>query len=71
MLTNHKGNWCIYNPNVFCQEGYCQNCYLSREGIISGICKAEDLIKEITFRYHGIGKVWKFDETDNELMETN
>jgi len=70
MLTNHKGNRCIYNPKVFCQEGYCQNCNLSRGGI-NGICKAEDLIKEITFRYHGIGKVWIFDETDNELMETN
>ncbi len=25
--TNHKGKWCVYYPDVFCQEGYCSNCH--------------------------------------------
>lgn len=23
---NHKGDWCIFNSKVFCQEGFCKNC---------------------------------------------
>ncbi len=38
---------------------------------ICGICKAKDLSKEITFRWHGIGEVWQFGETDTELISRN
>ncbi len=34
------------------------------------ICKAKDLIKEITFRWYGIGEIWEFDETDTELINS-
>lgn len=34
----------------------------------AGICKAKDLIKEITFRWYQIGGVWELDETDSELI---
>ena len=37
---------------------------------ISGICKAKDLIKEITFRWYGIEGIWLFDETDAELINS-
>jgi len=37
----------------------------------SGKCKAKDLIKEITFRWYQIGKVWEFDETDIEIISKN
>ncbi len=29
MNDNHKGQFCIYSQNIFCQEGYCSNCYLN------------------------------------------
>ena len=38
---------------------------------ISGSCKAKDLIKEITFRWYGIGEVWTLDETDHEIISLN
>ena len=38
---------------------------------ISGICKAKDLIKEITFRWYQIGKVWQLDETDQKIISKN
>ncbi len=38
---------------------------------ISGICKAKDIIKEITFRWYHIGEVWTLDETDSELFSKN
>ena len=38
---------------------------------ISGICKAKDLTKEITFRWHSIGEVWEIDETDPEIISKN
>ena len=38
---------------------------------ISGICKAKDLTKEITFRWYGIGKVWELDKTDLEIISKN
>jgi len=42
---------------------------------ISGICKAKDLIKEITkawiFNEHGIGPVWTLDETNTEIIGRN
>lgn len=38
---------------------------------ISGICKAKDLIKEITFRWYGIGEKWELDETDKEIIGKN
>lgn len=31
MLTNHKGTWCIYHPEIFCQEGYCSECELAKD----------------------------------------
>jgi len=37
---------------------------------ISGKCKAKDLIKEITFAWYGIGKIWTLDETDTELINS-
>ena len=37
----------------------------------SGICKAKELIKEITLRWHGIGAVWILDKTDTELISKN
>jgi len=37
----------------------------------SGICRANDLIKEITFRWYGIGQKWEFDETDIEIIGRN
>ena len=38
---------------------------------ISGICKAKDLTKEITFRWHQIGEVWTLDLTDKEMISKN
>ena len=29
MNDNHKGSWCIYNEEIFCQEGYCGGCNLN------------------------------------------
>ena len=43
--------------------------------MITGICKAKDLIKAITkawiFKEHGIGPVWEFDTTDHEIISLN
>ena len=43
--------------------------------MITGICKAKDLIKTITkewvFHEHGIGPVWTLDETDTEIIGRN
>uniref|UniRef100_A0A6M3JR33 Uncharacterized protein n=1 Tax=viral metagenome TaxID=1070528 RepID=A0A6M3JR33_9ZZZZ len=39
--------------------------------MITGICKAKDLIKEITFRWHKIGPVWELDGTDTEIIGRN
>ena len=41
------------------------------EKMITGICKAKDLIKIITFAWYGIGEIWKFDETDTEIIGRN
>ena len=38
--------------------------------MITGKGKAKDLIKEITFRWCGIGKKWQFDETDWEIINS-
>ncbi len=38
---------------------------------IAGICKVKVLIKEITFRWHGIGQKWELDETDTEIIGKN
>jgi hypothetical protein len=74
-MEYHKGEWCIHYPDVFCQEGYCSNCYLDKGGkMITGKCKAKDLIKSITkewiFREHGIGPVWELDGTDTEIINS-
>jgi len=29
-MANHKGEWCIYQGNIFCQGGYCNNCEIGR-----------------------------------------
>jgi len=83
MPTNHKGEWCPYNVNIFCQEGYCSECNIAKDNeigynggnMIKGICKAKDLIKEITkawvFYEHGIGEVWTLDTTDKEIIGVN
>ena len=43
--------------------------------MITGICKAKDLIKAITkawiLKEHGIGPVWTLDETDTEIIGVN
>jgi len=39
--------------------------------MIAGKCKAKDLKMEITFAWHGIGKVWKLDTTDKEIIGVN
>ena len=39
--------------------------------IICGTCKAKNLIREIIFRWHGIGEEWKLDETDHEIISKN
>jgi hypothetical protein len=43
--------------------------------MITGICKAKDLTKEITkawlFYERGIGPVWTLDETDKEIIGRN
>ena len=38
---------------------------------ILGFCKAKDIIKEITFRWLGIGEVWEIDMTDPEIISKN
>jgi hypothetical protein len=38
---------------------------------MNGICKAKDLIREITFRWYSIGQVWELDLTDTELIGRN
>ena len=75
-MEYHKGEWCIHNSNVFCQEGYCMNCNLAGGNMkISGECKAKDLTKAITkewvFHEHGIGQIWELDETDTEIIGRN
>jgi len=25
-MQNYKGNWCPWRPNLFCQEGFCEEC---------------------------------------------
>jgi len=35
------------------------------------ICKAKDLIREITFWWYGIGPEWTLDETDEEIIGRN
>lgn len=37
---------------------------------ILGICKAKNLIKELTFRWYYIGVVWALDKTDTELINS-
>jgi len=37
----------------------------------SGVCKAKDLNREITFHWYGIGPVWTLDETDKEIIGRN
>ena len=37
----------------------------------TGICKAKHLVREITFRWHGIGQVWELDLTDTEPIGRN
>jgi hypothetical protein len=37
----------------------------------SGICKAKDLKKEITFAWYGIGEKWELDTTDKEIIGRN
>lgn len=39
--------------------------------IVAGICKAKDLLLSIALAFHGIGQVWRFDETDIELISKN
>ena len=39
--------------------------------ILRGMCKAKDLIKEITFRWYGIGGEWELDTTDKEIIGKN
>jgi len=43
--------------------------------MITGICKAKDLIKTITkewiLKEHGIGPVWELDETGKEIIGRN
>uniref|UniRef100_A0A6M3JWD4 Uncharacterized protein n=1 Tax=viral metagenome TaxID=1070528 RepID=A0A6M3JWD4_9ZZZZ len=43
--------------------------------MITGICKAKDLIKAITKAWilneHGIGQVWELDPTDSEIISLN
>lgn len=28
--VNHKGSWCPVKTDLFCQEGYCSGCAVSR-----------------------------------------
>ena len=37
---------------------------------LSGICKAKNLIREITFRWYQIGDIWELDETDAEIINS-
>ncbi len=39
--------------------------------MITGMCKAKNLKREITFRWLGIGQEWELDETDTELLSLN
>jgi hypothetical protein len=28
-VQNHKGHQCIVDPAIFCQEGYCSECWIA------------------------------------------
>lgn len=30
-MENHKGMWCPYKKALFCQEGFCDECYVYKE----------------------------------------
>ncbi len=72
-MGNHKGEWCIYNDKIFCQEGYCGNCNLTKRSNMkfTGICKSKELLKEITLGWYSIGGEWELDETDSEMINKN
>jgi len=27
-VVNHKGQICVYNSSILCQEGYCTSCWI-------------------------------------------
>jgi len=35
------------------------------------ICKAKNMLREINFRWHGIGEAWTLDESDSEIISKN
>ena len=41
------------------------------QAILSGMCKAKNLKREITFAWYGIGKKWEMDETDQGIIGRN
>jgi hypothetical protein len=30
-LPNNKGSWCKYRKDLFCQEGYCEDCEINKK----------------------------------------
>lgn len=60
---NHKGTWCIYNSNIFCQESYCSGCFIYQNKDKCNICElAKD--KEMNggnmILYNGKAKDYSF-----------
>jgi hypothetical protein len=44
-MENRKGGWCPYSNDLFCQEGYCEECCIGRQQIIRLKGKARQVFK--------------------------
>ena len=62
MLKSHKGEFCWINPNVFCQEGVCERCYIYTTCSVDG-CEndryAKGLCRKHYARFHRYGTTEK------------
>jgi hypothetical protein len=42
-MENNKGGWCPYCNDLFCLEGYCDDCCIGRERVIQLQGKAREV----------------------------
>jgi len=45
-LENHKGEWCVINPNIFCQEGYCSECQIYKDHLNASELASQEINKQ-------------------------
>ena len=43
-FENHEGQICWIRDTVFCQEGYCGNCFIYQQEKLCPTCKANEQV---------------------------